>query len=92
MTGEREAISAALKPLVERVRRFTSLPLAVGFGLSNPDHVREVQNVADAAVVGSAVVRTIEDRYAAGGAQAIEHFVRWLKPAPLRQKTGVGPA
>ena len=92
VTGEREAISAALKPLVERVRRFTSLPLAVGFGLSNPDQVREVQNVADAAVVGSAVVRAIEDRYAAGGAQAIEQFVRWLKPAPLRQKTGVGPA
>jgi tryptophan synthase alpha chain len=92
VTGEREAISAALKPLVERVRRFTSLPLAVGFGLSNPDQVREVQNVAEAAVVGSAVVRAIEDRYAGGGAEAIEQFVRWLKPAPLRQETGVRPA
>jgi tryptophan synthase alpha chain len=92
VTGERQAISAAVRPLVERVRRFTSLPLAVGFGLSNPDQVREIQHIADAAVVGSAVVRAIEDRYAAGGAEAIENFVRWLKPAPLRQETGVGPA
>jgi len=92
VTGEREAISASLRPLVERVRRFTSLPLAVGFGLSTPDQVREVQHVAEAAVVGSAVVRAIENRYAAGGAQAIEEFIRWLRPAPLRQETGVGPA
>jgi tryptophan synthase alpha chain len=92
VTGERDAISDAVKPLVERVRRFTSLPLAVGFGLSNPEQVREVQHVADAAVVGSAVVRAIEGRYASGGAASIEQFIRWLKPAPLKQETGVGPA
>jgi tryptophan synthase alpha chain len=82
VTGERESISAALQPLVTRAQRFTQLPLAVGFGLSTPEQVREVQAVADAAVVGSAVVRAIEDRYHRGGAQAIEQFIRWLKSAP----------
>ncbi len=81
VTGEREEISSAVRPLVERVRSFTRLPLAVGFGLSNPDQVREVQELADAAVVGSAVVHAIEERYPFGGSAAIEQFVRWLKQA-----------
>ena len=51
----------------------------MGFGVSNPEQVREVTKDADAAVVGSALVRAIEDRYAAGGPDAIEHFVRWLR-------------
>jgi len=85
VTGERSEISSTLRPLVERSRRFTSLPLAVGFGLSTPAQVREVQALADAAVVGSALVRAIEDHcHADGGARAqgfgpIEQFVRWLK-------------
>jgi len=79
VTGEREAISASVRPLVERARRLTQLPLAVGFGISSPAHVREVQALADAAVVGSAVVHAIEERYATGGAGAIERFIRGLK-------------
>jgi len=78
-TGERIDISSTLRPLVERARKFTSLPLAVGFGVSNPAQVREVQQVADAAVVGSALVHAIEERYSAGGAAAVRDFVRWLK-------------
>jgi len=84
VTGERSSISSAVRPLVERARRFTSLPLAVGFGLSTPDQVREVQSVSDAAVVGSALVHAIEEKYASGGAAAIEQFVRWLKGSPLK--------
>ncbi|HEV2350093.1 MAG TPA: tryptophan synthase subunit alpha [Terriglobia bacterium] len=78
-TGERSDISAALRPLVESARKFTQLPLAAGFGVSNPAQVREVQAVADAAVVGSALVHAIEERYSTGGAAVIEQFVRWLK-------------
>jgi len=78
-TGERSEISSSLRPLVERARRFAALPLAVGFGVSNPAQVREVQLVADAAVVGSALVHAIEEKYATGGADSIEQFVRWLK-------------
>ena len=78
-TGERNEISSSLRPLVERARKFTSLPLAVGFGISNPAQVREVTALADAAVVGSAIVHAIEERYPSGGAAAVEAFVRWLK-------------
>jgi tryptophan synthase alpha chain len=79
VTGERNEISGGVRPLVERARKHTSLPLAVGFGISNPAQVNAVQSVADAAVVGSAVVRAIEERYAGEGAVGIERFVRWLK-------------
>ncbi len=79
VTGERDEISSCVRPLVERARRYTKLPLALGFGLSNPSQVREVQALADAAVVGSAVVRAIEEQYSTGGAAAVERFVRWLK-------------
>ena len=79
VTGERDEIPRDLASLVERARRFTKLPLAVGFGISNPAQVREVQALADAAVVGSALVHAIEERYDSGGAAAIEQFVRWLK-------------
>ncbi|MGH9395466.1 MAG: tryptophan synthase subunit alpha [Terriglobia bacterium] len=79
VTGEQANLSAMVLPLIERVRKFTKLPLAVGFGLSNPEQVRQVQSLADAAVVGSALVRAIEERYKREGGQGIERFVRWLK-------------
>ena len=79
VTGERQSLSAAAQPLIERARRFTKLPLAVGFGISTPDQVREIQQLADAAVVGSAVVHAIEERHPSGGAAAVRDFVRWLK-------------
>jgi tryptophan synthase alpha chain len=82
VTGERQSLSAAAQPLVERARRFTKLPLAVGFGISTPAQVREIQQIADAAVVGSAVVHAIEERYPAGGAAAIRDLVGWLKGIP----------
>ena len=87
VTGERAELAASTRTLVDRARRVTSLPLAVGFGISRPEQVREVQALADAAVVGSAVVHTIEERYPSGGAAAIEQFVRWLK-----EGTGSSPA
>jgi tryptophan synthase alpha chain len=87
VTGERAKLETSARTLVERARRLTSLPLAVGFGISQPEQVREVQALADAAVVGSAVVHAIEERYPSGGAAAIEQFVRWLK-----EGTGSSPA
>jgi tryptophan synthase alpha chain len=79
VTGERGKVAASAGALVERARKVTSLPLAVGFGVSTPEQVRQVQSLADAAVVGSAVVHTIEERYHSAGAAAIEQFVRALK-------------
>jgi tryptophan synthase alpha chain len=60
VTGERNALPEDLPDLARRVRRFTRLPLAVGFGISQPEHVSVLGGIADAAVVGSALVAEIE--------------------------------
>jgi tryptophan synthase alpha chain len=56
ITGTRAADAASVRVAVERLRRFTQLPVAVGFGIKNPAQAAEVAKVADAAVVGSAIV------------------------------------
>jgi len=61
VTGERQALSADARPLVERLRALTDVPVALGFGLSTPEQVREAGRVADGAVVGSALVRFLEE-------------------------------
>jgi tryptophan synthase alpha chain len=79
VTGERTDMASSGKVLAERTRQVTSLPLAIGFGISTASQVREVQSYADAAVVGSAVVHAIEERFAQEGPASIEKFVRDLK-------------
>ncbi len=79
VTGEQKELAATLVPLIQRARAVTPLPIAVGFGISNPQQVRRVQQFAEAAVVGSAVVHAIEERFSTGGARAIGDFVQWLK-------------
>ena len=59
VTGARNEVSNRGIELVERVRRHTALPLAIGFGISTPEHVAQVGDTAEAAVVGSALVRVI---------------------------------
>ena len=60
VTGEQVSVSDAVGPLVASMRAFTPLPLAVGFGIATADHAAQVGTFADAVVVGSAIVRTIE--------------------------------
>ena len=60
VTGEQVSLSESVEPLVRKMRAITSLPLAVGFGISNAEQVSAVAKVADGVVVGSAFVRTIE--------------------------------
>jgi len=60
ITGPRETVSAEAEKLVNRVRTFSDLPVAVGFGISNAAQVAEVWRYADAAVVGSAIVAEVE--------------------------------
>jgi tryptophan synthase alpha chain len=61
VTGERQALSADAGPLVERLRALTGVPVALGFGLSTPEQVREAAGIADGVVVGSALVRFLEE-------------------------------
>jgi tryptophan synthase alpha chain len=60
VTGERDSLSGAAAPLAQRMRQLTPLPLAVGFGVSTPAQVAEAARIADAVVVGSAIVKFIE--------------------------------
>ncbi len=84
VTGERQDMSASVQPLVDRIRRFTPLPLAVGFGVSTPEQVRQVSTLADGVVVGSALVRLIEQHGQAPDLAArLELFTRQLT-SPLR--------
>jgi tryptophan synthase alpha chain len=61
VTGERDRVSGQAVRLIEKARRVTDLPLAVGFGLSKPEHMRVLAPYADAAVVGSAFMRVVEE-------------------------------
>jgi tryptophan synthase alpha chain len=60
VTGAQETTSQSAETLVGRMRKFSDLPIAVGFGISTATQVAETWNYADAAVVGSAIVREIE--------------------------------
>ncbi len=60
VTGMRAGLSDEVRAIVRRVRQYSSLPVAVGFGISTPEHVRDVWSYADAAVVGSRLVLEIE--------------------------------
>jgi len=60
VTGAQASVSEEAERLVNRVRQFSKLPVAVGFGISNAEQVRDVQRYADAVVVGSAIVAEIE--------------------------------
>jgi tryptophan synthase alpha chain len=78
VTGERAALSDSIAPLIERMRRVTKLPLAVGFGISTPEQASAVAAMADGVVVGSAFVRMIEQHATAG---ELEAFTRSLAQA-----------
>ena len=85
VTGAREALPEDLPALVRRTRGVTSLPLAVGFGISLPGHVSILGGLADAAVVGSALVTEIEKAPSIElAAEAIATRVRSLKQAASR--------
>jgi tryptophan synthase alpha chain len=61
VTGERAEVADSLAERVAAIRATTPLPIAVGFGISTPEHVRQVATVADAVVVGSAIVKKIAE-------------------------------
>jgi len=82
ITGEQQSIADSAMPLVERMRAITDLPLAMGFGISKPEHVAAFAGKVEAVVVGSAIVRQIE-RDPAG----VEQFMRELTQ-PLAPNAG----
>jgi tryptophan synthase alpha chain len=80
VTGARAHLAADAETLVRRVRAQSALPLAIGFGISTPEHVAEVGRWADAAVVGSALVNVIaEHGQAPDVADRVGGYAKWLK-------------
>ncbi len=86
-TGTRESLSTDLEMLVSRIRKHSQLPIAVGFGISRPEHVQAVWQVAEGAVVGSALVKVVEESIEAAEkgllqgrpwTQPVRNFVRSL--------------
>jgi tryptophan synthase alpha chain len=76
-TGERDELPPELARTVERVRAATSVPVAVGFGISTPEHARAVGDLADGVIVGSRLVRAAGE----GGAAAVGELVARLAEA-----------
>ena len=88
ITGTQEKVASDAPELVARLRRFTKLPIAVGFGISNAEHVRAVGAFADAAIIGSALVALIERSVSDGLApaeiaQTVGDFIRGLRQGAL---------
>jgi tryptophan synthase alpha chain len=77
VTGVQSSVASSLGDHVGEIRRHTKLPIAVGFGISTAEQAREVAKVADAVVVGSAIVKRIGEN----GAARIDEFVRPLVTA-----------
>ena len=77
VTGEQDALSADARPLLERLKQLTHEPVALGFGIARPEQVAAAAAVADGVVVGSALVRFLEEKPEGD----VAGMVRWLKSA-----------
>jgi len=87
VTGARKELADDAQKLVKRLRKFTKLPIAVGFGISGPEQFASVGKFADAAVVGSAIVQTIE----ANRGKEAEAVAEWIKQVVGRRSSAVSP-
>jgi tryptophan synthase alpha chain len=85
ITGKQQNVAADAAALVERIRRWTKLPVALGFGISNATHVAEVGRFADAAVIGSAIVELIERSPEEEAPGAVSRFIEGLRQGHLAQ-------
>ena len=79
ITGKQHSMTADAADLAARIRRWTELPVAVGFGISTAEHVAQVGEFADAAVIGSAIVELIEKSAPGDAPDAVSRFIRGLR-------------
>jgi len=83
ITGARDRLPVGLRELLARLRTMTDLPLCVGFGVSKPEHVRELKEIADGVIVGSALVKQLERAHAdrAAAVAGVRQLVSELRSA-----------
>jgi tryptophan synthase alpha chain len=79
ITGKQQSLTGDAEALVSRIRRWSTLPVAVGFGISTAEHVTRVAEFADAAVVGSAIVELIERSTSEAAPEAVARFIKGLR-------------
>lgn len=79
ITGKQQSMTADAAALVARIRRWSRLPVAVGFGISNAEHFAQVAEFADAAAIGSAIMELIERSTPDGAPEAVARFIKGLR-------------
>jgi len=79
ITGKQQSLTSDASELVARIRRWSKLPVAVGFGISNAQHVAQVGEFADAVVIGSTIVELIERSTPADAPGAVARFIKGLR-------------
>jgi len=87
ITGARKELAEDAQKLVKRLRKFTDLPIAVGFGIASAEHFAAVGRFADAAVVGSAIVQTIEQN----PGKEPQAVAEWIKQVVGHRSSAVSP-
>ncbi|MCP4714848.1 MAG: tryptophan synthase subunit alpha [Deltaproteobacteria bacterium] len=86
VTGARDDLDSMLGSYVEKIRSYTSLPIGIGFGISKPEHVKEVSAYADAVIVGSAIIKVAQASIGRPDMLTqVASFVRSLKAATKQQ-------
>jgi len=88
ITGKQQSMTADAASLVARIRRWSRLPIAVGFGISNSEHVAQVAQFADAAAIGSAIVELIERSTAEDAPGAVARFIKGLHLSAATDSAG----
>ena len=78
VTGARATVSSRVEGLANKIRGFTDIPVAIGFGISTAAHVAEVAKFADGAIVGSALINTLTDGEASGAAKRAGTYIKSL--------------
>ncbi len=81
ITGKQQSMASDAAALVARIRRWSKLPVAVGFGISNAQHFAQVAEFADAAAIGSAIVELIERSTPDTAPGEVARFISGLRPA-----------
>ncbi len=80
VTGTRSEISTDLKSIVDVIRQNTSVPCAIGFGISTPEQAKKMADIADGAIVGSAIIKII-DQYGKDAPKYVGKYVKSMKDA-----------
>lgn len=80
VTGTRSEINTDLKSIVEVIRQNSSVPCAIGFGISTPEQAKKMADIADGAIVGSAIIKIIE-RYGKDAPRYVGEYVKSMKDA-----------